>query len=418
MFIKKYKIISFSHKTTKIDGLKDYIISDEQEGVFPSKKLKSLKTNLQMDELLYLNTCNRVLFFFTTDHQINESFLSAFFRFINPKFSTNLLNTHISKSLVFEGQAAISHFFGVAASLDSLVIGEREILGQIKNAYEKSKKSGLTHDAIRIAVEQAIVFAKKTYSETKIGEKPVSVVSLAHKTLLNYTDNINASIVIVGAGQTNALMAGMVAESGFKNISIYNRTISKAQNITNKIGSSTFGSLDDFFNKNENFDILISCLDISKPIFTNEWARKNLNISKKYIFIDLAVPSNFDKRWLSCYNIDYIDVPSLQVMAENNMAFRKNELIKAQMLLFNFLESFTLILKERALELALTEVPQKVKAVRKRAVENIFKKEIETLDTPSKLVLEKMMDYFEKKYIAIPIKLVKKSILNIETQKF
>ena len=151
MFIKRYKIIAFTHKTTKIDGLKEYIVEDDLDGQFPGKKLISLKDHLGMDELFYMNTCNRVLFFFTTEYSIDTLFLKNFFSFLNPAFKPDLLDLHVSKAIVFEGQAAISHFFGVAASLDSLVVGEREILGQIKAAYSKSKRLGLCQDAIRIA---------------------------------------------------------------------------------------------------------------------------------------------------------------------------------------------------------------------------------------------------------------------------
>lgn len=418
MLIKRYKIIAFSHKTTQIDGLKEYIVADEEEGEFPAKKLQKLKVFLEMDELFYMNTCNRVLFFFTTDRVIDNHFLKDFFILLNPSFNDNLLELHISKSIVFEGEAAISHFFGVAASLDSLVIGEREILGQIKKAYSKSKNHNLCFDAIRIAVEQAIVFAKLTYSKTKIGEKPISVVSLAHKELVRISDNLNQRIIILGAGQTNHLMTSMLYDSGFRNLLILNRTKQKAMDLANKFNVN-YGNLSELEKLGNEFEILITCVDVNKAFLTEDWAKKALlDPMKKYVFVDLAVPSNFTKEWMSRYKIEYIDVASLKVVADKNMEFRKKELIKAQVLLFNFLEEFNKLLKERALELALSQVPEKVKAVRKRAEENVFKKELAELDEPAQLIVKKMMDYFEKKYVAIPIKLVKKSILQIESKKF
>ena len=419
MFIKRYKIIAFTHKTTKIDGLKDYIVEDDLDGQFPGKKLNSLKDHLGMDELFYMNTCNRVLFFFTTEYSIDTLFLKNFFSFLNPAFQPDLLDLHVSKAIVFEGQAAISHFFGVAASLDSLVVGEREILGQIKAAYSKSKRLGLCQDAIRIAVEQAIVFAKRTYTKTRIGEKPVSVVSLAHKELLSLAPHTWLKIVLLGAGQTNNLMATMLHESGFRNLKIYNRTVDKATEIAKRLDLE-YGSWEDFDALNNDFDVLIACVGVNNAFLDNDWATKQVKLDKqrKYIFIDLAVPSNFTKDWQSQYNIKFIDVDALKTLAEKNMVFRKNELLKAQVLLFEFLEEFNLLLKERALELALTQVPEKVRAVRKRAEENVFKGEIEELDESAQVLVKKMMDYFEKKYIAIPIKLVKKSILKIDTKKF
>ncbi|MBK7139661.1 MAG: hypothetical protein IPH74_11815 [Bacteroidetes bacterium] len=225
--------------------------------------------------------------------------------------------------------------------------------------------------------------------------------------------------MLLGAGQTNNLMATMLHESGFRNLKIYNRTVDKATEIAKRLDLE-YGSWEDFDALNNDFDVLIACVGVNNAFLDNDWATKQVKLDKKrkYIFIDLAVPSNFTKDWQSQYNIKYIDVDALKTLAEKNMVFRKNELLKAQVLLFEFLEEFNLLLKERALELALTQVPEKVRAVRKRAEENVFKGEIEELDESAQVLVKKMMDYFEKKYIAIPIKLVKKSILKIDTKKF
>ena len=192
--MQRYKVVTITHKTAKVNRLKDYLLSDTDTSDFPANRLRELKDSFAMDELLYLNTCNRVTFFFTNDKKIDNKFLRDLFMFINPHFNKELINLHLSKALVFEGADAVKHFMGVAASFDSLVIGEREILGQIKAAYSKSKRLGLCQDAIRIAVEQAIVFAKRTYTKTRIGEKPVYVAAK------NVTPTIDAFMK-----QTNAI---------------------------------------------------------------------------------------------------------------------------------------------------------------------------------------------------------------------
>ena len=140
--------------------------------------------------------------------------------------------------------------------------------------------------------------------------------------------------------------------------------------------------------------------------------------NKTYTFIDLAVPADIDPNICKRFNVHHIDVASLEVLAEKNMAFRKNDLKKAQTILQTFSEEFLTFAKQRELELALIQVPLKVKEVRERAVSKVFKKDLDQLDDNSKEILEKMMDYFEKKYIAIPMKLAKKTLLNIDTNKF
>ena len=156
-----YKVITITHKTTSIQRLKDYFVDDESDG-YPKKRLAELKASFGMNELLYLNTCNRVTFLFTSKQLIDRDFLTALFHFINPSLKEDLIDVHLNVTSVYEGEAALRHFFSVAASLDSLIVGEREILGQIRDAYTSAKVAELCGDSIRLAVEHAIVFAKKS----------------------------------------------------------------------------------------------------------------------------------------------------------------------------------------------------------------------------------------------------------------
>ena len=418
MSLEHYKVITFTHKTTHISSLKDYLITEEEVD-YPAKKLGQLKVLLQIDELLYLKTCNRVTFIFTSSIDVNDAFLIKFFKFLTPDISDELIKLHLPKALVLEGKEAVDHFFGVAASLDSLVVGEREILGQIKEAYHASKSHGYCGDSIRLLVEQAIVFAKKIYSETKIGEKPISVVSLAFRKLLGITVDTQEKIWMIGAGQTNNLMSIMLKKAGFEHVTVFNRTKEKAEIIASRHINGTAASLEQLYTYSPDFDIVISCTGAPDFIIDNQWAEKvQLDKNKTYTFIDLAVPADIDPNICKRFNVHHIDVASLEVLAEKNMAFRKNELKKAQTILQTFSEEFLTFAKQRELELALIQVPLKVKEVRERAVSKVFKKDLDQLDDNSKEILEKMMDYFEKKYIAIPMKLAKKTLLNIDTNKF
>ncbi|HNO47988.1 MAG TPA: hypothetical protein PKI48_05325, partial [Chitinophagales bacterium] len=174
--MQQYKVVTITHKTTKVNRLKDYLLSDGETSDYPIQRLEQMKTNFAFSELLYLNTCNRVTMFFCCDYKMSDEVLRELFLFINPSLNKELIELHVSKAMVFEGKDAIRHLFGVVASLDSLVVGEREILGQIKYAYQKAKEHNLSGDSIRLAIEQSIVFAKRIHTETKIGEKPISVV--------------------------------------------------------------------------------------------------------------------------------------------------------------------------------------------------------------------------------------------------
>ncbi len=410
--MQRYKIVTITHKTAKVNRLKDYLLTDADTSDFPANRLKELKESFGMDELLYLNTCNRVTFFFTQDKKIDNKFLKDLFMFINPHFNKELINLHLSKALVFEGADAVKHFMGVAASFDSLVIGEREILGQIKAAYINAKKHDLCGDDIRLAYQQSIVFAKKIHCDTRIGEKPISVVSLAFRSLLERNISKDAKMLIIGAGQTNHLMANLLVKSGIGNIAVYNRTLSKAEELAARFKNGKAVPFDKLINHTEDVDVILTCTGANFPVLTKGIFEQIAPSNKKIIIVDLAVPQDVEQEIIDTENVDYIDVASLEKKAKENMQFRRGELYKAEAMLEEFLVAFDDLYKERRLELALSDIPNEVKNIKERALNTAFKKDIESLDVHSKDILEKVMQYMEEKYIALPFKASKKSLLN------
>ncbi len=407
-----YKIVTVTHKTANINLLKDYLLQDDQKSDYPKDRLKELKESFQIKELLYLNTCNRVTFFFTADYEIDEDFLKRLFLFIQPQLPEQIIETHKKISSVYEGREAVEHLFKVASSMDSLIIGEREILGQLKVAYQKAKAHHLCCDAIRLAIEQAVVFAKKVYHETKIGERPISVVTLAFRELLKLGVSNEAAILKIGAGQTNGLLSNLLVKYGFQNVTVYNRTIEKAQQIADKFKGKAL-HIDKLVEHKEHFDIVISCTGSKEEVLTKEvFDQIVTDKQKKYVIMDLAVPHDIDDAIIQSYNVDYIDVASLKEEAQRNLDFRKSELVKAHGLLDEFLKDFDIAFRRRQLEHALSEIPLEVKALKAKALNEVFSKDLENLDDNAKAVIDKMMDYFEKKYISIPMKAAKKTILN------
>jgi glutamyl-tRNA reductase len=410
--VKQYKVVTITHKTTKVNRLKDYLLADDDSSDFPVARLSELKSIFNLSELLYLNTCNRVTFFFTCDYKLNEEFLERLFLFINPSLNKELIQLHVSKAMVYEGRDAIRHLFGVVASLDSLVVGEREILGQIKFAYQNAKQHKLSGDSIRLAIEQAIVFAKKIHTETKIGEKPISVVSLAYRSLLEKNLNANSKIIIIGAGQTNNLMANLLVKNHYNQVTIYNRTLSKAEDLASRFKAGKAMPLEMLPNHQEEFDVIISCTGANHTILHDSIFNKIHKNDKKVIIVDLAVPQDIDKSIATLPYVHYIDIASLEQKANENLQFRKGEMYKAEAILEDFINTYAALVKERKLELALANIPSEVKEIKHTALEKAFKKDIDALDDNAREILYKVMGYMEEKYTALPFKASKESLLN------
>lgn len=413
--MEQYKVITITHKTTHVSSLKDYLVQAEDAGDYPALRLAQIKKALDIQELMYLNTCNRVTFLFTSSKKINEAFLRNFMQQINPSFDAALVQKHLDKAMYFEGLEAVRHLFGVAASLDSLVLGEREIMGQLKTAYQRAKDNQLCSDGIRLLMENAIVFAKKIYSETRIGDKPVSVVSLAFRELLLRGISPEAHLFIIGAGQTNNLVANLLEKYGYHNVSVFNRSMNAAKELAARFTNGKAYLLSELTTCTEKPDFIITCTGSPDAlIFPQHFQHWNVNPKVPFTVVDLAVPADLDTAVMQQFSIDYIDVASLQQLAEANKEFRRNELVKAYHLLDEFLHTFDQKVRERKLELALMEIPEKVKALKSKAVNEVFKKDMESLDDNAREVLHKMMDYLEKKYISIPISTAKKTLLQDE----
>lgn len=408
----RYKVVTISHKTTQIQSLKDYLVTDACATDFPATSLHRIKLKLGLDEFLYLNTCNRVTFFFTSEQKVDESFIINFLMEVNPALSADDARKHAAKVLVFEGQAAIRHLFSVSASLDSLVLGEREILGQLKQAYQQAKEHGLSGDAIRLAIENCVLFAKKIYSETRIGEKPVSVVSLAFRELLNRGISQDAKLFIVGAGQTNHLMANLLVKYGFHNVFVFNRTLARAEVLAARFADGKAFTLDELNSIEERPSLIITCTGANEAvIYDDQLERWGVLPNVPFTIVDLAVPADVHSRVIDRFSIDYIDVASLKKLAEQNMEFRRRELVAAYDLLDAFTAEFEVKFKERQLELALMDIPARVKALKNRALSEVFTKKLEALDPEAREVLEEVINYMEKNYIAIPMVTAKKTLL-------
>lgn len=413
------KIIALTHKNFDIAGIGKFHIPEEEW----NKRFSSAKSALEIDELLFLSTCNRAEFLLCTLQIIDKTFLEKFFLSIHPEIKKENLERAVSSSAIFENEEALRHLFHVASSLDSMVVGEREIITQVRNAYELCRKLGLAGDTIRLSVQKAIECAKKIYSQTQIAKNPVSVMSLAYRKLRDLNVKLDARFLLVGAGITNLTLAKYLKKHGFTNFVVFNRTLSRGEKLANELNGSAF-SLDELKNYSGGFDVLITCTGSAQPIITKDIYSSLISNSlsdkleegqtgaSKKIIIDLAVPGDISDEVLDFYDIHLISVNNLREIAKKNLQEREKELASCKKIIEEEMEIFKKEFKERTVEIAMSAVPRKVKEIRERAVKEIFVQEIAQMDRDSKETLDKIISYLEKKYISVPMKMAKEIMMN------
>jgi glutamyl-tRNA reductase len=301
----------------------------------------------------------------------------------------------------------------VASSLDSMVVGEREIITQVRKSYDFCNMLGLTRDFLRLLVKQTIETAKEVYTKTDIAKNPISIVSLAYRKLREQGMKNDSRIVFVGSGETNIAMANYLQKHKFANFTVFNRTLENAEKLAKTLKGKAL-PLIELENYDKGFDVLVVCTSSNKHVVTNQIFEKlNKNETTKKIIIDLSLPSNVDEEIIANNKkVVLININSLKEQAEINMQLRKNEVEKCQQIILSKAEQFNWLHKERRIELAFGEVPKQVKAIKELALNEVFVKEINSLDVQSKEVLDKVLAYVEKKYNAVAIKTAKDVLLN------
>ncbi len=411
--MNKLKVIAITHKTFQVDEIGKFHL----ELPVQQLRLKELKEQMNFDEVMLLSTCNRVEFLISESKSIDAIFLKEFLSIVYPKHDKQLIEKSLPLISVYADEEALRHLFNVASSLDSLVVGEREIITQVRSAYDQCNEWGFTGDLLRIVLKKTIESAKEVYTQTNIAKNPVSVVSLAYRRLRELNVKLDARILIVGAGVTNTTMAKYLKKHGFKNFTVFNRTLANAQTLAKEINAEAL-PLTELTNYKKGFDVIVTCTGSTEYIITHDIYKilAGPDNSKK-IVIDLAVPSDLDPAILNSYDVNLIAVNNLQEVAAGNLREREKEMTVCKTIIEKNIEEFKKLLKERKVELAMSDVPRKVKEIKDIALNEVFAKDIDKLDEQSKEVLDKVISYLEKKYISVPMIMAREIMLNSDTKK-
>ncbi|MFN5785024.1 MAG: glutamyl-tRNA reductase [Flavobacteriia bacterium] len=404
---ENFHIIAFTHRNLDIRDIGLLTIEEDKQ----EARLTDLKSKLGLDELMFLSTCNRVEFVFCTEKAIDFQFLIEFFNTLYPQFTRDEIGHFAHRGDIFNGINAIEHMLAVASSIDSMVVGEREIITQVRHAFETSKKFDLTGDFIRLVMRHTIETAKRVYTETSIATKPVSVVSLAYHKLRDMNIPLDARIMIIGAGVTNTNMSRFLKKHGFKKFVVFNRTLSKAEDLAKDL-SGTALPLQELSTYQGGFDVIIACTGADTHLITPEIYATLLGGDEgRKVVIDIALPQDLDPQIVTDHNVTHISVDVLQKISNENLKERSKEIQHVEEIIAEALFEFKHIQKVRSVELAMRDVPEKVKEIKTTAMNEVFKNDLASLDDHSKEVLEKIIGYMEKKYMSMPMLMAKEILL-------
>jgi glutamyl-tRNA reductase len=406
--LKELKVISISHKDVSLDLIGKLHLDDEKA----PQLLTLIKEELGIKELVYLSTCNRIELILNHDVFLCEGQTKSILTRINPELDADDLKKLLSASVLREGKDAFQYLVEMTSSLHSMIIGEREIITQVRKAFEKSREWKISGDLLRLVMKKVIEGAKRVFTETHISRKPVSVVSLAWHSFKAKNFGKEEPILLLGAGQIIGNFARFLEKEGYSNITVINRSLDKAEQLAQRFSGKalTLDALNDY---EKNFRVMVSCTGASKTLVSAEMfgAMCGEDESARLV-IDLALPHDVDPSVCTKHNVEYIGMPQLKEMAAENLKIRSKEQESAKAIIAEICSQFEDLYHQRRVEIAMRSIPEKIREIKDTAIGVVFAEELEGLDENSKEVIEKIIQYLEKKYISVPMKMAREVMLD------
>ena len=298
-----------------------------------------LVKNMQsLDGMAILSTCNRTEFYFSAPNHYKaktevENWLSAY---------SGLDLEEMTKYLyIFEDRAAVRHLFEVVGGLDSMILGESQIQGQVQDAYNLALECGFSNSIINTLFMTALSVGKRVRTETYIDRQPVSISSTAVELAKNELGSLEGkSVLILGAGETSELAARHLVSNGISGVIVANRTYAKAQKLANEFGGSA-AKLSEFLDYLPDADIVISCTSSPRYVVEKEILAPVVSARKQpLMLIDIAVPRDIDPAVAELDNVILYDMDDLQDQVEQDVESRRKEAVKAQAIIEQKDENF------------------------------------------------------------------------------
>jgi glutamyl-tRNA reductase len=317
-------LIGINHKTAPIELRERIAISRDD---LP-ETTRALAATPGVTECMIVSTCNRVEILAALESPETDltTFLHRHFG-LDP----NLLAPHIYQH---RDQHAVRHLFRVASSLDSMVVGEPQILGQVKEAFAIARSAGTVGGQLEHLLQSAFATAKKVRTETEIGSNSVSIASVAVELARKIFGSLNGrTVFLVGAGKMSELAARHLAQQGAGTILVTNRTIERARALAEPFKGRVI-PFDQLHEAASEADIVITSTGAPHPIFRREHGQAFLQRrrNRPMFFIDIAVPRDVDPEVNKLDGLFVFDIDDLQQVAAAHIAERKSQATDAEAL--------------------------------------------------------------------------------------
>jgi len=399
-------VIGLNHKTASIDVREKMSISETEV----SAVISAVCAHEQIQSCVVISTCNRTEFYVACDSQ--QIAVDQFCAWFKISHQDNRKHLYIKNNL-----ECIEHLFQVASGLDSMVLGETQILGQVKTAYEISQTEKKLNNSLDRLFQTAFKVAKSVRSNTDIGKNPVSVANSA--VMLSkqiFGDLSQQNILMVGAGATVDLLLRYLSKHNFHQLSICNRSLDKAKTLADHYHCHAF-ELQHLSSQLYDYDLIFTATASKDPIINVDIIKQTLKARKHrpMVIIDLAIPRDVEVDVKKFNDIFYYAVDDLQKVISKNLQSREQAAISAKQIISTEAEMFIDWLKSQQHTQLIHNFQKETAKIRQLSLDKALKqlKKGESAED----VLYSLANNLTKKLNHTPVKAIRNAIQSGDNTK-
>jgi glutamyl-tRNA reductase len=394
-------VVGLNQRTAPVEVREKFTFADKD---LPEALQRLMLTKTVLEGVI-IATCNRTEIYVVVD-RLNMcgyfigSFMEQWFGISRDEFTKHLY--------MYEDEQAISHLFRVTCSLDSMVIGETQILGQVRNAFLESQRNNATGTWFNMLFKQAVTLGKRAHSETSIGESAVSIsyaaVELGKRIFGLFTDK---KVLILGAGKMSELTVKHLYANGADEVIVANRTLARAEELALKF-NGTPCTLDAAIERLDEVDILISSTGADEYLLTSTQVKESMKRrqSRPMFIIDIAVPRDIDPVIGDIHNVFLYDIDDLEGIVESNLGMRRTEAAKIEVMIEEEIIIFNQWLKTLGVKPVIRALQEKSNVIHEETMESLFNK-LPELDDHQRKVIRRLTKSIVNQVLHDPINRIK-----------
>jgi glutamyl-tRNA reductase len=366
-------------------------------------------------EAVIVQTCNRVEIYVTTSDNFDGDIVASLVKFWSQQVgvSSDIVNEAVE---VYHGSEALLHLLRLSSGLESMVVGEDQILGQVRTAYVDSKKIGAVNTLLEKTFMKAVNVGRRVRSETQINEGSISVSSVAVDFAEKRFGTLkNVSAMVVGAGKAGSLVAKELAERSAGSIFIANRTYEKALELANIVRGKAI-RFEDIYDQLRGIDLAVFAVSVEAPLLSLG-KMKNISEGRRSVnlmLIDISQPRCVEETVGSLPNVHLKNIDDLKSVVEENLKKRLSEAEKAKQIVAKELKSLETLLGRMLAEPYVSSLCVRVESIREKELREALRM-VKNISKEQKFVLENLTKELAERILQLPIENLRKAALNRDT---